>query len=45
MNHSQVAHFNYIGDSILGTKAHISAAAVTSNFRLDGQTINILTNE
>ena len=28
---AQVPHFNYIGDSILGFKAHMGAGAVTSN--------------
>ena len=31
----QVPHFNYIGDSILGYKAHFGAGAVTSNVRGD----------
>lgn len=29
----QVPHFNYIGDSILGYKAHLGAGAVTSNVK------------
>jgi len=31
----QVPHFNYIGDSILGYKAHMGAGAVTSNVKSD----------
>ncbi len=31
----QVPHFNYVGDSILGYKAHFGAGAVTSNVRGD----------
>lgn len=31
----QVPHFNYIGDSILGYKAHMGAGAVTSNVKAD----------
>ena len=31
----QVPHFNYVGDSILGHKAHMGAGAVTSNVRGD----------
>ena len=31
----QVPHFNYVGDSILGYKAHLGAGAVTSNVRSD----------
>lgn len=31
----QVPHFNYVGDSILGYKAHMGAGAVTSNVKAD----------
>ncbi len=31
----QVPHFNYVGDSILGYRAHLGAGAVTSNLRAD----------
>lgn len=31
----QVPHFNYVGDSILGFKAHMGAGAVTSNVKSD----------
>ena len=31
----QVPHYNYVGDSILGYKAHMGAGAVTSNVRGD----------
>ena len=31
----QVPHFNYIGDSILGYRAHLGAGAVTSNVKSD----------
>lgn len=31
----QVPHFNYVGDSILGYKAHMGAGAITSNVRSD----------
>jgi NDP-sugar pyrophosphorylase family protein len=31
----QVPHYNYIGDSILGYKAHFGAGAVTSNVKSD----------
>jgi UDP-N-acetylglucosamine diphosphorylase / glucose-1-phosphate thymidylyltransferase / UDP-N-acetylgalactosamine diphosphorylase / glucosamine-1-phosphate N-acetyltransferase / galactosamine-1-phosphate N-acetyltransferase len=29
-----VPHFNYVGDSILGHKAHVGAGAILSNFKL-----------
>lgn len=32
---AQIPHFNYIGDSILGHKAHLGAGAILSNVRLD----------
>ncbi|HVW19820.1 MAG TPA: UDP-N-acetylglucosamine diphosphorylase [Opitutaceae bacterium] len=35
----ETAHFNYVGDSILGTGAHLGAGAVCSNLRLDRQPI------
>lgn len=41
----QIAHFNYIGDSILGHKTHFSAGAITSNLKLDSSEINIVVGE
>ena len=35
----QVPHFNYVGDSILGYKAHMGAGAVTSNVRSDKRNV------
>jgi NDP-sugar pyrophosphorylase family protein len=32
-NGCQVPHFNYVGDSILGWKAHLGAGVILSNFR------------
>jgi len=37
----QAAHFNYVGDSVLGSGAHLGAGAICSNLRLDQQTIFI----
>jgi len=34
-NGVQVPHYNYVGDSILGYKAHMGAGAITSNFKCD----------
>lgn len=31
----QVPHYNYVGDSVLGYKAHLGAGVVLSNFRSD----------
>lgn len=37
----QTPHYNYVGDSILGYKAHMGAGSITSNFRADKQEIKI----
>ena len=37
----QAAHFNYVGDSILGYRAHLGAGAVTSNVKGDRSEIGI----
>ena len=37
----QVPHFNYVGDSVLGFKAHMGAGSVTSNVRSDKRDIVI----
>lgn len=37
----QVPHYNYVGDSILGYKAHMGAGSITSNFRSDHGKIRI----
>lgn len=31
----QAAHFNYVGDSVLGNRTHLGAGAICSNLRLD----------
>jgi NDP-sugar pyrophosphorylase family protein len=37
----QVPHFNYIGDSILGYRAHLGAGAITSNVKSDRSDITV----
>lgn len=37
----QVPHFNYVGDSILGYKAHFGAGAVTSNVKSDRSLVTV----
>lgn len=37
----QVPHFNYVGDSILGYKAHLGAGAVCSNVRGDKGLVSV----
>ena len=41
----QAPHFNYVGDSILGYRAHLGAGAVTSNVKSDRTPISIATPE
>lgn len=38
---AQVPHYNYIGDSILGYKAHLGAGAITSNLKSDRSMVTI----
>lgn len=42
---AQVPHFNYVGDSILGYKAHMGAGAVTSNLKSDKSLVCIRQEE
>lgn len=37
----QVPHFNYIGDSILGYRAHTGAGAITSNVKSDKSLVSV----
>ncbi|MDO4294954.1 MAG: UDP-N-acetylglucosamine pyrophosphorylase [bacterium] len=37
----QVPHYNYVGDSILGFKAHLGAGAITSNVRADKELVKV----
>jgi NDP-sugar pyrophosphorylase family protein len=38
---AQVPHFSYVGDSILGYKAHLGAGVILSNLKLDQTTVVI----
>jgi NDP-sugar pyrophosphorylase family protein len=38
-NGAQVPHFNYVGDSVIGHKAHFGAGAIISNLKLSGETV------
>lgn len=40
-NRVQAPHFNYVGDSILGYKAHIGAGCITSNVKSDKTLISV----
>lgn len=37
----QVPHYNYVGDSVLGERAHLGAGAICSNLRSDGADVVI----
>ncbi|MBQ9145528.1 MAG: UDP-N-acetylglucosamine pyrophosphorylase [Clostridia bacterium] len=38
---AKAPHFNYVGDSILGYRAHIGAGVICSNVRLDHRTVRL----
>ena len=40
-NKVQVPHYNYVGDSILGFKAHMGAGSITSNVKSDKKLITV----
>ncbi|CAN5725964.1 glucose-1-phosphate thymidylyltransferase [soil metagenome] len=39
---AQVPHFNYVGDSILGYKAHLGAGVILSNVKLDKTEVSVI---
>ncbi|NLD59311.1 MAG: UDP-N-acetylglucosamine pyrophosphorylase [Clostridiales bacterium] len=42
---AQVPHFNYVGDSVLGHRAHMGAGAVTSNVKSDKSMVTVKTDD
>ncbi len=44
-NKVQVPHYNYVGDSILGFKAHMGAGSVTSNVKSDKKLVIVKNRE
>lgn len=44
-NKVQVPHYNYVGDSILGYKAHMGAGSITSNVKSDKKLVVLKTAE
>jgi len=40
-DHCEVPHFNYVGDSILGYRAHMGAGSITSNIKSDRSPVTI----
>ena len=43
-NKVQVPHYNYVGDSILGYKAHMGAGSITSNVKSDKTLVSVSVN-
>ncbi len=41
MLHTQVPHYNYVGDSVLGSYAHMGAGSILSNLRSDNKPVVI----
>ena len=41
LNKVQIPHYNYIGDSVLGNKAHTGAGTICSNLKSDGKAVVI----
>ena len=41
----QIPHYNYVGDSILGYRAHMGAGSIASNFRSDKGNIRLRDGE
>lgn len=44
-NKVQVPHYNYVGDSILGYKAHMGAGSITSNVKSDKKLVVVKEGE
>lgn len=44
-NKVQVPHYNYVGDSVLGYKAHMGAGSITSNVKSDKKLVVVKTPE
>ncbi|HYD82922.1 MAG TPA: UDP-N-acetylglucosamine diphosphorylase, partial [Opitutus sp.] len=43
MDRVEVPHFSYVGDSVLGNRAHLGAGVICSNLRLDQRAIVVQT--
>lgn len=44
-NKVQVPHYNYVGDSILGYKAHMGAGSITSNVKSDKTLVEVAASD
>ena len=45
LDEAQIPHFSYVGDSILGYKAHLGAGVILSNFKLDHTDVIVTTRD
>lgn len=43
MDQVETAHFNYVGDSVLGSRSHLGAGAILANVRLDRSLVKAYT--
>lgn len=41
----QVPHYNYVGDSVLGYKAHMGAGSITSNVKMDRTLVKVFCDD
>ena len=41
ISNSQIPHFNYVGDSILGNRVHLGAGVILANLRFDNKNIRV----
>lgn len=45
LDEAKLPHYNYVGDSIIGYRAHMGAGAIASNLRLDKRAIRLRDGE
>lgn len=45
LSHVQVPHYNYVGDSVLGNRAHMGAGAICSNLKSDKGNVVVKSDE
>jgi len=44
MDHSNVPHLNYVGDSVIGQNCNLGAGTTVANLRLDKNNIHVVLN-
>lgn len=45
LDKAQIPHYNYVGDSVLGNRAHMGAGSICSNLKSDGKAVVIHADE